>query len=138
MLAVTMKMSLVCAGGQCAQPAVPCHVTSLSLCCHCLPKQDLTPDDHRLQQTERKAPSTLPGAQAGDWCFATRVSRCPHGCWGHEQCLWQELPHTARPAAPELQREPLQIQLNCDPGNIVVSTVNWKEEEEKLSLSLLI
>lgn len=48
------------------------------------------------------------------------------------QCTLLQLPHTTS----ELQRSLLQIQLDCDPGNVMISTVNWEEKEEKLSLSL--
>lgn len=48
------------------------------------------------------------------------------------QCTLLQLPHTTS----ELQRSLLQIQLDCDPGNVMFSTVNWEEKEEKLSLSL--
>lgn len=122
----------------------PSAVTACSLPPHCLPKQDLTWDDHRLQQAERKAPRSLQGAQAGHWCFSTRLSRCPPGSWGQERCLWQELPLSAHPCSchtrPGQQHQSfrgsfLQVQLSCDSGNAVISTVNWEEKEEKLSVS---
>lgn len=28
------------------------------------------------------------------------------------------------------------MQLDCDPGNVMISSVNWEEKEEKFSLSL--
>lgn len=48
------------------------------------------------------------------------------------QCTPLQLPHTTA----ELQRSLLQMQLDCDPGNVMISSVNWEEKEEKFSLSL--